>query len=129
MNDTTSSSPNRSPHGSELDQPYSRRGSRQRASVGLSPFAPLLILMLGMVAWSGFQLQHLMTEADALAAARAGQEPQVQQAQKVRQALDAVANETRKLAEAGNTNARTVVDELRKRGVTINPATGAPPAK
>jgi hypothetical protein len=129
MNDTTSGSPNRPPHDSELGQAYGRRSSRQRASSGLSPFAPMLILLLGMVAWSGFQLQHLMTEADALAAARAGQETQVQQAQKVRQALDAVANETRKLADAGNANARTVVDELRKRGVTINPATGAQPAK
>jgi hypothetical protein len=31
-----------------------------------------------------------------------------------------LALETQKLADAGNPNARTVVDELRKRGITIN---------
>lgn len=89
----------------------------------------MLILMLGMVAWSGFQLQHLTTEADALATARAGQEAQVQQAAKVRQALEAVAQETRKLADAGNANAKVVVEELRKRGVTINAAAATPLTK
>lgn len=39
---------------------------------------------------------------------------------KVRATLDALALETRKLADAGNANARVVVDELRKRGITIN---------
>lgn len=95
----------------------------------MSPFAPLLILLLGMIAWSGFQLHHLVLESGSLDAARAGQEAQVQQAQRVRQALEAVANETRKLADAGNPNARTVVEELRKRGVTINAASGAKPEK
>ncbi len=108
---------------------HSHRGSRSRQPTGMSPFAPLLILLLGMVAWSGFQFQHLLLESDALAAARAGQEPQVQQAAKVRQALEAVAQETRKLADGGNANAKVVVEELRKRGVTINPAASTTPTK
>jgi hypothetical protein len=105
-----------------------RGGSRSRHAAGMSPFAPLLILLLGMNAWSGFQLHHLLLESDSLAAARAGQEGALQQAQRVRQALEAVANETRKLADAGNPNAKTVVEELRKRGVTINPPVAAAPA-
>jgi len=45
---------------------------------------------------------------------------QVEQAQKVRQTLDRLASETQRLADGGNANARLVVEELRKRGVTIN---------
>jgi hypothetical protein len=45
----------------------------------------------------------------------------VQQAEKVRSTLDRLALETQKLADAGNPSARIVVDELRRRGVTINP--------
>jgi hypothetical protein len=37
-----------------------------------------------------------------------------------------MAVETQKLADLGNANARLIVDELRKRGITINrPAEGA----
>jgi hypothetical protein len=50
----------------------------------------------------------------------------VQQAQRVRQTLDALASETKKLADAGNPNAKIVIDELAKRGITVNPQ--SPPA-
>ncbi len=39
--------------------------------------------------------------------------------------LDAIAAQTQRLAEQGNPNAMALVDELRKRGVTINTSTGA----
>ena len=45
---------------------------------------------------------------------------------KLRSSLDALARETAILADRGNAGARLIVDELRKRGVTINPK--APPA-
>lgn len=111
----------------ELQGQYSRRHRSGRApDNGSSPFVPLLILLLGMLAWSGFQLHHLGLEADALLVARNGQESQFQQAQRTRQALENLATETRKLADAGNASAKVVVEELRKRGVTINlPAAGA----
>lgn len=108
---------------------YGHRSGRSRPVKGSSPFVPMLIFLLGMVAWSGFQLYQLSLESDALATARGSQETALQQAQRVRQALESVANETRKLADAGNANAKTVVDELRKRGVTINPAAGVSPGK
>ena len=91
-----------------------------------SPFLPLLILMGSLAVWTGFQTYHLTTERSALATLRANQEAQVQQAQRVRQSLDQLATETQKLADAGNANARVVVEELRKRGVTINRPAQAP---
>jgi hypothetical protein len=97
-----------------------RRGRLRRAQTGASTFVPLFILMLALATWTGFQTHQLLREKETLAMLRANQEPTIQQAQRVRQTLDQLATETQKLADAGNPNARLVVEELRKRGVTIN---------
>ena len=93
----------------------------------LRRYWPLLILALAFAAWSAFQTVMLWREADALSTLRANQERQTQDAGKLRQQLDSIARDTAKLAENGNVGARLIVDELRKRGVTINPQ--AAPAK
>ena len=51
----------------------------------------------------------------------------VENATQFRAKLDKVARETQQLADRGNPNAKFVVDELRKRGITINP-TASPPS-
>lgn len=85
-----------------------------------SPFVPLLVFFLAAAAWSGFQYRQLQLEKATLAALHAGQQTLVEQAQKVRTTLDTLALETQKLADGGNASAQVVVDELRKRGITIN---------
>lgn len=85
-----------------------------------SVFLPLLVLMLALAAWTGFQTDQLRREGQALATLRTNQDGPVQQGQKIRQTLDLLATETQRLADGGNANARVVVDELRKRGITIN---------
>jgi len=85
-----------------------------------SAFVPLLILTAALAVWTGFQTYQLYRERGALSVLLANQEVQVEQAQKVRQTLDRLASETQRLADGGNANARLVVEELRKRGVTIN---------
>jgi len=85
-----------------------------------SPFVPLLILFVATAAWSGFQFRQLQLEKATLTTLRMNQQELVQQAEKVRSTLDQLALETQKLADAGNPSARIVVEELRKRGVTIN---------
>lgn len=84
-------------------------------------FVPALLIALAVVAWSGFQTVHLLREWRQLGLAQSGLQAQEQNAAKLRASLDAVATSTAKLAADGNANARVVVDELRKRGVTINP--------
>jgi len=104
---------------------HPERESRHRETRTSSPFVPILVVALALVLWFGFQTVMLVRESSALSTARDNQEAQVQAANKVRQALDAVARDTAKLADKGNPNARLIVEELRKRGVTINP--DAPP--
>jgi hypothetical protein len=86
-----------------------------------SPFVPVLLVAVAFVTWTGFQTVELARESEALSAAHLAQAPQVAEAEKLRASLDSVASETRKLADAGNADAKLIVDELKKRGITITP--------
>jgi len=99
---------------------------------GKSPFVPVLLVALALTVWLGFQTYQLVREVQQLAQLRARQDGPVEAAAKVRASLDSVATATALQAERGNGNARVIVDELRRRGITINqpgPAAGAPTAK
>ena len=94
----------------------------------MSPFVPILILALSFAGWAAFQMMQLMQEKDSLASLRVSQEKQVEDSKKLRESLDKLAKSTLALSNRGNANARLIVDELRRRGVTINPdATPAAP--
>jgi len=86
-----------------------------------SPFVPVLLLAAALVTWFAFQTYQLASETQQLTVLRAAQDPQVEAAGKVRASLDTVAAATARLADGGNVNARVLVAELRKRGITINP--------
>lgn len=86
-----------------------------------SPFLPLLLVVLAVFLWSGFQCYQLFGERQSLIATHGNQQRALDESAKVRGSLDALARETAVLADRGNASARLIVDELRKRGVTINP--------
>lgn len=114
-------------HASASVQAGERRGTPAAAHAAASSvFVPLLIFFAAWLAWAVFQAAQLHEENKSLQSLKSNQEQQVQQAQRVRQTLDALASETKRLADAGNPNARLVIDELARRGITVNPA--APPA-
>jgi len=85
-----------------------------------SPFIPLLLLVLAVFLWSGFQCYQLIGERQSLLAVHESQQRSFADSGKLRTSLDALARETAVLADKGNAGARLIVDELRKRGVTIN---------
>lgn len=99
--------------------------ARAAASAGI--FLPTLLLALAFVAWLTFQAVQQVAERQQIALAQANLEPQEQAATKLRASLELLATSTARLATAGNANARVVVEELRKRGVTINPAAASAP--
>lgn len=84
-------------------------------------FVPLLILMVSWLTWIGFQTAQLIQERSRLAALHKNQEPTVLTAQQMRGQLDALAAGTKRLADAGHPHAIQIVQELARRGVTINP--------
>ena len=91
-------------------------GSPQR-----SAFMPALLLAVAVVGWSAFQTMQLLTERGNLNAAIAEQVPQMEQSKKVRDRLESIATRTARVARSGNANATIIVEQLRKRGITINP--------
>jgi hypothetical protein len=106
--------------------------SRYQAAMRHGPFVPLLLGTAALTGWFGLQSWLLVEEQGRLKAAYAAQQQTVENATKLRQSLDALASDTQRLADTGNPNARLLVEELRKRGVTINPKpadSGAPAGK
>jgi hypothetical protein len=87
------------------------------------------LLTVSLLVWTGFQTFQLVRERGALQRLRAGQEAPMQQGAKVRAQLDSIAKRTLELAQQGNAGAATIVEELAKRGVTINPSTSTAPTR
>ena len=102
--------------------PKRERGER-------SAFIPFLILALAVAGWAAFQMTQLLRERNSLEAARSNQERPMENSKKLRDQLDGIARETQLLANKGNAGARLIVDELKKRGITINPEPQAAPDK
>ncbi|MEO7997571.1 MAG: hypothetical protein ABI852_09005 [Gemmatimonadaceae bacterium] len=101
-------------------QPTSVRGhERAPEKAEHSIFTPLLLLAVAIVGWFAFQTIQLNSERVDLAGIKANQATQVDAATKIRKDLDSLATHTQRLANSGNANAQVIVEELRKRGVTI----------
>ena len=97
-----------------------------------SAFVPLLLGLLAVTAWMAHHAWLLEQDRLQLTAAQATLQPTVEKSAGLRQSLDRLAADTQRLADAGNGNARVLVDELRKRGITIHAGTtpvSASPAK
>ncbi len=87
----------------------------------MSAFFPILVLGLVLLGWFGFQSFELRAERDAMRSAIGNQDKPVADSKKLRESLDAIARGTAQLADGGNPNARLLVDELKRRGITISP--------
>ena len=101
---------------------YGERGRREHGERPYSPFLPLLLLVIGAVAWPAFQCYQLASEKQAIAVAFGNQIRQFEDSGKLRNSLDALDRDTALLAAKGNASAKLIVDELARRGVTIDPS-------
>ena len=99
-------------------------GADPRATT--SVFIPALLLALAVVGWFAFQTVQLWREQQRFELMKTSLLPQEQAAAKLRASLDEVATATAKLSASGNSNARVIVDQLRSRGITINPPVAKP---
>ena len=90
------------------------------------PFLPLLLGGLAVLGMLAFQSTLLLMDREALQTSFAAQQQTVDNAGKLRTSLDTLAADTQRMADAGNANARVLVEELKKRGVTITAAVAVP---
>ncbi|MES2129691.1 MAG: hypothetical protein V4463_20660 [Pseudomonadota bacterium] len=90
-----------------------------------SLFLPALLLALAVVGALGLQTFQYAAERQMLQQRTVASQPQMAAAQQLRASLDGLALATDKLAREGNPNARALVEELRKRGMNIDPSKAA----
>ena len=83
---------------------------------------PVLLIMLALLIWGGFQTTQLIKERLNLRQAMDEQEQLVVNGKKMRTQLDAIAAGTKRLADQGNANAQMIVQQLAKNGININPS-------
>ena len=89
-------------------------------------YLPLLLTLIGIVVWLVFQATQLVIEHRALSQLHSKQESTLQTSQKMRKQLNALATGVAQLAQQGNANAKLIVDDLRSKGITINPTAANP---
>jgi hypothetical protein len=80
----------------------------------------LTLISVAFFLMVGFQTFALIRDRITLTNVRVTQEPTIQQSLKVRQQLDALAKGVARLADAGNANAKNIIDDLRRQGITVN---------
>ncbi len=102
------------------DAEDSARGTPRPAPLDTGTFTAIAVAIAALLLWGATQTWLLVAERGGLQVAAASQQQQIDAANKVRGQLDAIASGMQRLSEGGNASARLVVDELRRRGVTIN---------
>ena len=109
-----------------LDE-FSEEPARPRAAI--NPWPLLAVLVAALLSWFGYQAWHLQREYRSLVQIRASSEAPLDQARKRRAQLESIMRRTVELAQKGNPGATLILQELARRGVTINPApaAGTPP--
>ena len=78
---------------------------------------PLMLTLIGLVIWFGFQTLHLAFERSNLNAVRSSQESAIDESQKLRAQFESLINKTTELANKGHAGAKMILDELQKRAM------------
>ena len=78
---------------------------------------PLMLTLIGLVVWFGFQTLHLAFERSNLTAVRSSQEAAIEESQKLRAQFESLISKTTELANKGHAGAKMVLDELQKRAM------------
>ena len=92
----------------------------------LSPWPLLAMLVAACLCWFGFQGWQLQREHRTLLGIRANSEAPLEQARKRRAQLESIMRRTVELAQKGNPGATLILQELARRGVSINPVPAGP---
>ncbi len=91
------------------------------------PWLAVAIIAVSLLGYFGYQTFNLARERQNLRAVLASQELPIQRAQRLRAHVDAVVRGIQDLAQHGNANAASIVEQLARRGITITPDRETPP--
>ena len=82
---------------------------------------PVIIVVVSFFVLLAFETGHAVHDRSALSDLRRSQEPTVQESIKLRQQLETLAGKTAQLAADGDEAAKTVLDQMKRQGVTLTP--------
>ena len=82
---------------------------------------PVILAVASLFVLMAFETAQAIHDRGALAELRRSQEPTVQEAVKLRQQLETLASKTAQLAADGDEGAKSVVDQMKRQGVNLNP--------
>ena len=82
---------------------------------------PVVIVIVSFFVLMAFETGHAIYERGALSDLRRSQEPTVQESRRLRQQLETLAAKTAQLAADGDEGAKTIVDQMKRQGVTLTP--------
>ena len=82
---------------------------------------PVMLVIVSFFVLMLFETGYAIHDRGALRDQRQAQEPTVQEAVKLRQQLETLANKTVQLAAEGDEGAKTVVDQMKRQGVGLGP--------
>jgi len=117
-----------------MENEFETKGTHQENDVarpepaerpGLRP--AVIITMVSLLIWFGFQTVALVLERNNLIAVNSNFEAGMRQAEKMRAQLETLITKTAELASKGNASAKAAIEELEKRGMPLPSAT--PPSK
>ena len=96
-------------------------GPGRRGSLSGDLWLPVLLVIVAVFVLMAFETGQTIHERGVLADLRRSQEPTIQEGIKLRQQLETLAGRTAQLAAEGDEGAKTVVDQMKREGVTLNP--------
>jgi hypothetical protein len=82
---------------------------------------PLGTVILAFLALMTFETGYAIHDRSALADQRRSQESTVQEGIKLRRQLEILAGKTAQLAAEGDEGAKSVVDQMKRQGITLSP--------
>jgi hypothetical protein len=82
--------------------------------------APLILVVVSLFVLMAFETGQAIRDRGALAELMRAQQPNIDQAVKLRRQLQTLAGKTAELATAGDAGAKSVVAQMKAQGVTLS---------
>jgi hypothetical protein len=82
--------------------------------------APLVLVVISLFVLMVFETGEALRDRGALADLMRAQQPSIDQGTKIRQQLESLAGKTVALAAAGDSGAKSVLDQMKAQGVTLS---------
>lgn len=112
----------------EQATPDGEVGEENRTAEKTDSNVAIIITLVALLLWFGFQSVQLWRERGNLNGVKANQDSAIQESEKIRLQFQGLMTKTSELANQGHAGAKLIIEELQKRGIGVPPA-GKPAEK